>query len=88
MKTLQPSALRPFTICLRDLEWSDYFHGKDKVLTIQNLRTRLQSDGAPFKFTICGTHHGTIIIIDGEDITGEDLEASPEYKYLDSLLTR
>jgi hypothetical protein len=35
---------------------------------------------------ICGTHHGTIIIIDGEDITGEELEASPEYQYLASIL--
>lgn len=86
MQALQPSALRPFTICLRDLEWSDYFYGKDRELTIQNLRARLQSDRAPFKFMICGTHHGTIIIIDGEDITGEELEASPEYQYLASIL--
>jgi hypothetical protein len=56
-------------------------------MSLPELRTHLEADGVTFRF-VRGECHGTIIIIDGEDITGEDLEASPEYKYLDSLLTR
>jgi len=77
--------LRRFTLSIMDLELSDYFYGKDRELTIQNLRTRLQSDGATFRL-VRGESHGTIIIIDGTDLTGEDLEASPEYQYLASIL--
>jgi hypothetical protein len=87
MKTLQPSELRPFTISVLDLELSGHSDHSPEWISISELRTHLQSDGVTFRF-VRGESHGTALIIDGEDLTGEDLEASPEYQYLDSLLTR
>jgi len=85
MQTLQPSALRPFTISLCDLDTCDYFFALDRGQAIRDLRAKLDADSVTYQFSLYG-HHGTIIIIDGEDLTGEELEESPEYRYLTSIL--
>jgi len=85
MKTLQPSELRPFTISVLDLELAGHSEYSPDWMPLSELRTRLQSDGATFRF-VRGESHGTILIIDGTDLTGEELEASPEHQYLASIL--
>ena len=82
---MQPSDLRPFTVNVQDLDAADYFFGRNRSNVIRDLRTKLDADGVNYKFNLYG-YDGTIIIIDGEDITGEDLESSSEYQYLASIL--
>lgn len=82
---IQPSKLRPFTISLCDLDMCDYFFAMDRDQAIRDLRAKLTTDGVIAQFSLY-SHHGTIIIVDGTDLTGEELEASPEYQYLASIL--